>query len=125
MRAILDHGHTFLLLTLDGERDQTLNFVKREDKDDMLKFPGNHGKHAGTTVQSVLRALHSRVAFLDSQHHCEENMEVMEHLRLANWLLEKRAAQRHKRKYTLSPHEAIDAYMCLKCGHTECEHLSP
>lgn len=126
MNAILDHGHEYELLTLDlpltGEYSQTLRFVKREDAHDDLKFPGNKGHHAGTTVQSVLRVLHSRMAFLDSQHHCAENVKIMELLRESNYLLEVRAARRHGRNYTLTIDEAIDAPMCPECGHTKCEH---
>lgn len=122
MKSIQDHGHVFELLTLDGDGLQYLKFVKREDTADPMKFPGNHGSHSGTTIQSVVRVLHSRVAFLDSQHHCVENTIILEHLRAINYLLEIRAAQRHNRPYPLNAHEAIDAPMCPKCGHTACEH---
>lgn len=119
MKAIIDPGHVFELTVLDGTSEQLLTFVKRESEDP-LKFPGNKGHHPGTTLQSVIRALHSRVQYLDSQHHCEENFEIGRLLREINYNLEFRAARRHGREYKLTAHEAIDAPMCPACGHTEC-----
>lgn len=117
---IIDHGHIYKLLALDGDDEQTLRFVKREGE----KFPGNKGSHSGTNAQSVLRVLHSRICFLNSQHHCDENTEVAALLRRANWLLENRAAKRHGLAFNLDESQAIDAPMCATCGHTVCKHVA-
>lgn len=123
MKKILDPGHHFELLTLDGkslDERHHLVFVKRCDKDNPLRFPGNHDSYPGTTLQSVIRCLHSRIAYLDGQHHCEENTEIMLLLRKANYLLEKRAAKRHDLAFDMTADEAIDAPMCPQCGHVTC-----
>lgn len=124
MNKILDPGHKFELTTIDNDPKQPivsiLQFVKRCDPKLPLRFPGNHNEYPGTTLQSVIRALHSRVSYLNGQHHCEENLEIMLLLRKANWLLEKRAAKRHDLAFDMTADEAIDAPMCERCGHVTC-----
>lgn len=117
---IIDPGHVFRLLVLDkveGKESNLLHaiqFVKREGD----KFPGNKGAHEGTTLQAVIRALHSRVAYLHSQHPADYNLDVMENLKMAHYHLEERAAYRHGVAYELTPCQSLDAPMCQTCGHT-------
>jgi hypothetical protein len=49
---VLEAGHKYELLSLDGGEPQILTFVKREGEG----YPGNVGHHPGTTLQEVLRA---------------------------------------------------------------------
>ncbi len=71
MKEIIDPGHKYILLTLDGELNQTLTFVKRCDKiiEGRLtnKFPGNKGEYPGTTMQSVIRVILNRLRYLQNQ----------------------------------------------------------
>lgn len=98
---ILDPGHSYLLLNLDKtiwEENQHLRFVKREGSN----FPGNKGKHSGTTIQEVLRALIDRVKYLNSQTQHWINPVLIELFRVCINLLELRAAERHNRKFKWS-----------------------
>lgn len=117
---IIDPGHYYQLLTLDGDDIQYLRFVKREGPG----FPGNVGYHSGTTLQSVIRALCERVRYLQRQAWCVHNVLLLSLLRVCLWLLEKRAAKRHGKSYWHGLAFAEDTPMCPKCGHTVCDHDS-
>jgi hypothetical protein len=121
---VIDRGHKYELLTLDGELHQELQFVQRICYNDPKKFPGNRFVWPGTTLQSVIRALLERVRYLDNQHSCFENWLIIKFLRGCLWLLEFRAARRHKRMYLAGFDFAEYEPMCPKCGHTICEHRS-
>ena len=95
MTKILDPGHKYELLTLDGKMVQTLTFVKRFDPKRPEKFPGNKNAYAGTTLQSVLQACCNRIRYLDNQIPCLENQVILNKLQEALMMLEQRAATRH------------------------------
>ncbi len=123
---IIDPGHHYLLLTLDEPHDiagkQHLVFVKRCDPICHERYPGNYDQHPGTTLQSVIRCLIERVAYLQNQIACPENAVIKFMLKLCLWLLEFRAARRHGQFYMKSIHFAVTAKMCTKCGPTICRH---
>lgn len=119
---IVEAGHEYELITLDGGFPQRLRFVKRFDPKNPKRFPGNFDSHPGTTLQSVLRACRDRVLYLDNQISCAENDEVINHIERAVLLLEQRAARRHNRNYDHAAEFACTASMCPKCGHTDCGH---
>lgn len=119
---VIDPGHEYELLTLDGGFPQRLRFVKRCDPKNPDRFPGNTNAHPGTTLQSVLRACLERIYYLDGQISCAENRQIMHHLQQSVLLLEKRAARRHGREYNHDAVFATTADMCVKCGHTDCKH---
>lgn len=123
MKKVIDDGHHYQLLILDGCSSQDeLRFVKRCDLERPWRFPGNHNAYPGTTLQSVLRCLCERVRYLQNQIWCLENVVVLLALRLAIWCLELRAARRHRRSYWHGLGFAERAPMCPDCGHTACDH---
>lgn len=122
---VLDPGHTFELASYSGSPPDdvagfpnVLKFMKREGPG----YPGNVGHYEGTNCQEVLRALISRVKYLDTQVACEHNQMVLLDLRHALWLFERRAAARHGREVRFfHPNWAIeDEPTCRRCGHIEC-----
>lgn len=119
---VLDKGHKYQLLTLDGNLDQTLTFVKRCDLNNPNRFPGNTDSYAGTTVQSVVRCLLERMRYLQRQVWAVENVFVIFWLKMVLWLMEFRAARRHGCFYFHFLKFAEKEEMCPECGHTECEH---
>lgn len=134
---VIDPGHEYRLDFLDGKglqctvflsgqrniiRNDTLTFVKREGEG----YPGNEGKHAGTTMQEVLRVLIDRVKYLDSQKPHDSNESTVLHLRDALLSLEYRAAERHSRleefKARISEEDLPELLpTCSKCLHIGCE----
>jgi hypothetical protein len=123
---VIDPGHLYVLKSLDDEKHgysyltsgQTLRFVKRCHPPE--KFSGNVGSYPGTTVQEVLRALTNRVRYLQGQVWCVENVVILFALRFAIWLLEFRAARRHRIFYRGSLDHAEFASLCPECGHVTC-----
>jgi hypothetical protein len=120
--GVIDPGHRYHLLTLDGPLDQRLQFVKRCDMERPERFPGNTNSYPGTTIQSVIRCLVDRLDYLQGQVRCKENAVILGFLRSCLWLLEFRAARRHGRNYWHGLRFAAESPMCPKCGHTACEH---
>jgi len=118
---IYDRGHSYTLASLDGHATQYLQFVKRFDKDDPTKYPGNTSAYSGTTLQIVLRVVLNRVEYLQRQKWCVENVMVSLCLMSALWLLELRAARRHGLPCWHGLRFAADQPLCEKCGHTTCK----
>lgn len=113
----LDPGHEYLLDSIEGEANIKLTFVKREGPG----YPKNIGNHPGTNCQEVLRALISRLTYLQSQIFDERNDKIIELLRNSIYLLEERAAERHGRSLNFSV-DLIETYTtCPHCGHIGCE----
>jgi len=119
---VLDAGHRYQLGSLDGEYPQTLQFVKRCDMEKPWRFPGNTNSYAGATLQMVIRVLLDRIDYLQQQIWCPENWLITKLLQLTIWLLEIRAARRHKRSYWHGLRYAAESPLCKTCGHTTCEH---
>ncbi len=123
MKKVIDPGHKYLLLTLDGETEQVLTFVKRDKSTE--KYPGNQGHYSGTTLQSVIRALIDRVSYLQGQISCDENIAIISNLQNCLFLLEHRAMRRHGLDAsTLTQFDAQLKDMCPKCGHVRCLHFT-
>ena len=119
---VLDPGHLFQLDSLDGDFYQELRFVKREGE----KFPGNVGSYSGTTMQEVLRALMSRLLYLENQKPHQLNKHVYRHLMEAIFLLEERAAMQHNRHKDFIENSDISDIIsgegkCQKCGYLGCK----
>lgn len=116
---VLDPGHRYELNQLDlntapvFERfSVVLRFVKREGE----KFPGNIGHYPGTTLQEVNRACIDRVKYVDNQISHPNNKIIIFLYRLIIWLLEKRAFERHNKKFEL-PIDAIENLEVNGHGH--------
>lgn len=124
----LDPGHAYFLNDYSGDKDETIDseqpliFMHRIGP----RYPGNDGSpYDGTNCQEVLRALISRSIYLNTQIPCKETTRIIEHLRSALWLFEKRAAREHRRELEfmeLSEIELENHSTCRKCGHIVCEH---
>jgi len=118
---IHDKGHKYQLTMyngshMSGDEDQILTFMKREGNG----YPGNEGHYAGTNIQEVLRALIDRLKYLNNQIPHDANTYAIADLRHALWELEKRAAERHKRKFDYSWYEIETHPTCSICGHIGC-----
>ena len=126
MIKVLDPGHKYVLLTLDGETPQVLTFVKRDHPRE--KYPGNNGHHDGTTLQSVIRALIHRVRYLTNQgeitgQDISEDIAIEANLSHCLYLLEQRAMRQHGLNHkTLTQFDAVNGEMCPICGHVHCPH---
>lgn len=121
---VVDPGHRYALLALDGDYEQELQFVKRHDPENPTRFPRNTSSYSGTTLQCVLRALAQRIRYLQGQKPCTENTVILNLISQILWLLEKRAARRHGKEYDHSPEFALTAPVCSICGHTVCDHAN-
>ncbi len=123
MTKIIDPGHKYELLTLDGDLKQQLTFVKRFDSKDPTRFPGNKNAYPGTTLQSVIRCLIERIDYLQKQIPHPNNLAIREMFVRQLWLLEDRAAERHGYSFELLPEETLTQPMCPHCGHVVCPEL--
>lgn len=118
---IIDPGHQYELLSLDGDHKQTLQFVKRCDFKNPTRFPGNTNSYPGTTLQDVIHCLLDRVRYLNNQIPCIENTIIVNNLQQCLFLLESRAARRHGINFTpLTLGEVESLKLCPTCGHTTC-----
>lgn len=120
---IIDPGHKYELLCLDGKLRQTLTFVKRNDIKDPEKFPGNKSSYPGTTLQDVMHCLCNRVRYLNNQIPCLENEVILQNLHTCIMMLEQRAAKRHGIELHIRSLEWFEfTKLCPECGHTQCNH---
>lgn len=126
---VIDPGHVYELDFLDeepglpaeyleGSGVKLLTFVKREGPG----YPGNVGRHAGTNIQEVLRALINRVQYLDSQIPHPNNWIIIQLFRESILQLENRAAERHGRPPLERFIQEIEKMpTCIKCGYIGCK----
>jgi hypothetical protein len=113
---VLDAGHDYELMNLDGSGVSRLTFVKRQGE----RYPGNVGFHEGTTSQEVLRALIHRAAYVYNQIPCWQTKLAIYLQGFVIWLYEHRAARIHRRRVP-GLHEAVYGIPCPRCGHQVCE----
>lgn len=90
-------GHVYDLDHLEGGGVERLRFVDR----------GHGTDAAGTVNQEVIRALISRVEFLDAERPWGGNRDILRHLRMALVLHEARAMCRKVEKETLKPETVL------------------
>ena len=103
---IIEEGHIYELDNIDGEVDNVLTFVNRENK-----------SHAGTQTQDVIRVLIDRTKHCDRCLRWEGNDKIIKYLRMALVLHEARALERKTEKELLLPEEirtGIDGHFELK-----------
>lgn len=114
---IIDVGHKYELLAIDGKVKQTLTFVKRKG----LNYPGNKTAHPGTTIQDVVHCLSNRIRYLNNQIPCVENEVILANLQTILLMLEQRASKRHNIDLEVKTLEALEMkHLCPTCGHTIC-----
>ncbi len=121
---VIDPGHHFALDCLDGEIQQTLQFVKRVGE----KYPGNEEPaYPGCTSQEVIRALIARTKYVNNQMPDGLNAIAIRGLRMALRAFETRAAD--KRGELDAFFDLVDGgcekYIeelptCSTCGHIAC-----
>lgn len=114
---IIDPGHRYETIRLDGPGVEVLQFVKRLG----ANYPGNCGPAvAGTTLQEVLRVLIDRCRYVNAQIPCLETTLAINNLLAALALFEIRA-KRVKGKFMSADINQIEAGpICPHCGHVEC-----
>lgn len=120
---VVDPGHEYLLDSYDGGEPIRLTFMKREGP----MYPHNAGHHPGTNCQEVIRALLDRVHYLQLQIPCNENLNVISHLRATLLDFERRAAKRHERELPRFLAREVEFQpTCRDCGHIGCrgEHAT-
>ena len=127
---VIDPGHKYQITSLDVKEgvdtnlyDNIVTFVKRTGP----KYPGNvntqhPNPYPGITMQKLTRMLLDRLEYVDKQKPCIENKLAHLCYKLANWLLEYRAAKHNKIFYFKSLNFAYTQPMCKLCGHTVCNH---
>lgn len=113
----LDPGHEYLLDSLDGEFLQVIRFVKREG----TGYPGNVGHYSGATMQEVLRACIRRALYVNNQTPSWLTRLGIFGMRFTIWCFEKRAANRHDRKFGIIPIDIENEPKCRICGHIRCK----
>lgn len=113
---VLEAGHIYSLQSLDGGDHELLRFVKREGPN----YPGNKGKHPGTIIQEVCRALINRLDYVEKQIPCKDNRLAKMALEDVIFYLERRAAKRHNRKLKALATGISELVTCKGCGHIEC-----
>jgi hypothetical protein len=114
---IIDVGHKYELLSIDGKCKQVLQFVKRQG----LRYPGNTSSYPGTTLQDVIHCLLNRVRYLQNQIPCVENEVIIYNLQTCLLMLEQRAAKRRHMELNIETLEQLEVkLLCPKCGHTTC-----
>lgn len=120
---VIDPGHDYDLRTLDmGDRTVRLVFVKREGVD----YPGNVGHHGGTTMQEVIRALIDRGRYVNAQKPNAETEAAIEHLSIANFLLESRAARLKGRPLAAASLREFESLpVCDRHLHVSCPACDP
>ena len=117
---VIDPGHVYRFSCLDVPLDALSNkemlfFVKRMGKG----YPGNKTAHAGTTLQEVFRGCLDRAVYLNSQQGHWTNWFLIRFIKLSIWMLEIRAALRHKRKIP-GINESVYGAVCEGCLHVGC-----
>jgi rubrerythrin len=116
---VRDPGHKYALDQLDDVDNHRLrlDFVKRMGE----KYPGNKTSSPGTNLQEVFRACIDRICYLNNQERDWRNETIIHDLRMAIWLLEVRAAERHNRKLSSDIFDKIEKEStCRFCGHICC-----
>ncbi len=116
---VIDPGHVFLLDVLDGNRKESLTFVKRNDPPE--KYPGNTDSYSGTTIQEVLRALISRVKYQDNQIPNWNNKHLLKYLREGISVLESRNSEKKGQPHIKVVGNIEDMSTCPKCLHIDCQ----
>jgi hypothetical protein len=118
---VIDPGHAYTMHSYDGTFPQSITFMKRKGEG----YPGNYDSHPGTNCQEVLRVLIDRVKYLDEQIPSEYNISIIDHLRMALWQFELRAATRHGLRVPKNMRRILnveDVPSCKTCGHIYCHH---
>lgn len=114
---IIDPGHLYAVVNVDGPGEQQIQFVRRRDHRGGLVSPYT----PGILSQELLRVLIDRVRYLNDEDPCTEDVQIIHALRDCLRLFESRAARRTIEKLEMP--EMSDA--CPICHHLLCTHNHP
>jgi hypothetical protein len=115
---VIEPGHIYSLDNVDGPINggikQYVHFVRRRDPSgELLPLSERQG---GILTQELLRVCIDRTLYLYAEAPCDEDTEILDHLRAALCLYESRAARRTIER--LARPEL--AKTCELCGHILC-----
>lgn len=117
---IKDLGHCYSVDVYphDGQSvtnsEFTFQFIKRIGE----RFPGNTGEpRDGTNCQELLRVLIDRCIYLNKQIPCDETERIIEHLRIALMLFERRAERIKGYEPMVFEYPVEKIQPCKLCGH--------
>lgn len=115
---VIDPGHIYALDNVDGPinggRRQQIHFVRRRGiNGEPLPESKRQG---GILTQELLRVCIDRTLYLYAEAPCDEDTEIIDHLRAALCLYESRASRRSIER--LSKPELVKP--CEMCGHILC-----
>lgn len=115
---VLEPGHLYELEEVDiiGGANQRVRFVRR--RDDRGELLPDDLRKPGILTQELLRVAIDRTLYLYAEAPCDEDTEIIDHLRAALCLYESRASRRAIEKLA-KPEEAD---VCGFCGHILCGH---
>lgn len=105
MKAI-SPGHIYDLDILDNEEPRS-KLIQMLTFRCSAKIHGPNRAHPGVTCQEVLRVLIDRVKYLEAEKPHEVNENIINALRIALMLFEKRALERHVIDGKLNPEEVM------------------
>lgn len=116
---VIDNGHIYELDEVDHDgtdlRDvQQIRFVRRRDGRGEL-LPESQ-REPGILTQEILRVAIDRTLYLYAEDPCDEDTEIVKHLRAALVLYESRAARRNIEKVSKPEEKEV----CPKCHHMLC-----
>jgi len=113
---VIDPGHIYAVENVGATGEQHIQFVRR--RDDRGEPLLESERIPGILTQELLRVAIDRTLYLYAEAPCDEDTEIVEHLRAALTLYESRAARRKIEKLA-KPEEAR---ICNVCGHILCDH---
>lgn len=120
---IVEPGHVYAMQNVDEivdlPNEQVVRFVRRRGPTGEL-LPSAE-REPGVLTQELLRVAIDRTLYLYAEAPCDEDTEIVEHLRAALSLYESRAARRQIER--LSKPELAEP--CPNCGHILCGHREP
>lgn len=115
---VIDPGHIYALDNVDGPinggNQQHIYFVRRRGTNGELL--SEKARQGGILTQELLRVCIDRTLYLYAEAPCDEDTEIVDHLRTAFSLFESRAARRTIER--LSKPELAET--CEICGHILC-----
>lgn len=113
---VIEPGHVYEVQNVDGIGTQRIDFVRRRNERGELL--DSVGRTQGILTQELLRVAIDRTLYLYAEDPCDEDTEIINHLRAALILNEGRAARRSIEKLA-KPEEApvCDIYQHILCRH--------
>lgn len=113
---VLEPGHVYEVVNVDGDDVQEIRFVRR--RDDEARLLPQDDRDEGILSQELLRVLIDRTLYLNAEAPCPENVLIVHQLRGALVEYESRAARRTIEKLPMPERQDV----CEICQHILCDH---